>query len=284
MSKTEAFAAKQQFDWNGPSGANWVARQEMQDAVLAPASALLFAAAKLQKGERVIDIGCGCGDTTLEAARQVGAAGVAFGADISVPMIARARERSAAEGLGAAFAVADATDHPFPPGGADAFISRFGVMFFAEPERAFANMHRGLKPGGRFVFICWQPLKLNEWMVTPLRAALEHAPRLPDPDPDEPGPFAFADEAKVRRILAGAGFTDVTMRREAMTLDIAAGQGFEAGLASATAIGPASWALREANGAQRAAGIAAIRAALAPFSEGGSVRLRAAPWVVEARA
>ncbi len=283
MSKTEAFAAKQLTDWNGPSGANWVARQETQDSVLAPASALLFAAAKLQPGERVIDIGCGCGDTTLEAARQTGAAGSAFGADISAPMIARARQRAAAEGLSAAFAVADATEHAFPPGGADVFISRFGVMFFAEPERAFANMRKGLRPGGRFVFICWQALKLNEWMVTPLRAALEHAPRLPDPVPDEPGPFAFADEAKVRRILAGAGFTDVAMRREAMSLDIAAGQGFEAGLASALAIGPASRVLREADNAQRAAGIKAIRAALAPFSDGASVRLAAAPWVVEAR-
>lgn len=281
MSRIEAFAAKQFNDWNGASGETWVKRQELQDIVLAPVSALVFAAAKLQPGERVLDIGCGCGDTTLEAARRVGREGSVLGVDISTLMVARAQERAKAEGVNAGFVVADAAVHAFAPG-ADVLISRFGVMFFAEPERAFANLRKAVRRGGRVAFSCWQPLKLNDWVLGPLRAALKHVPRLPDPDPDEPGPFAFADEDKVRRILGDAGFADVTMRAEVVTLDIAAGQGFEAALTSACTIGPAARALREAGEAQRAAAIEEICASLTPFSHGQRVLLKAAPWIVEA--
>ena len=280
MAKFDAFALKQFNDWNGASGDNWALRQEVQDLVLAPASALLFAAARLRPGERALDIGCGCGDTTLEAARLSGSA---TGVDISTPMVARAQARAKAEGLDAGFAVADATDFPFPPGGADVLISRFGVMFFAEPERAFANLRKAVKPGGRIAFVCWQPLKMQEWMLVPLRAALKHCPKLPDPDADEPGPFAFADEAKVRRILEGAGFSHVRMRPEAISLDLAAGQGFEQAFEGACAIGPASRVLRAAPAAEQEAARAEIRAVLAPYQDGAHVRLRAEPWVVTAQ-
>ena len=283
MSKIDAFAAKQFNDWNGPSGENWVKRQEEQDRVLAPVSALLFAAAALAPGERALDVGCGCGDTALEAARQVGASGEAFGVDISTPMVARAIARATHEKLGARFAVADAADYPFPPSHFDALISRFGVMFFPEPGKAFANLRKAVKPGGRIAFVCWQALKMQEWMLIPLRAALTHVPRLPEPDPDEPGPFAFADTGKVTRVLEGAGFSQVSFQPAHVTLDIAAGQGFEAGLASAISIGPASRALREASETQRAAGIAEIRKALEPFARGPSLPLEAKPWVVTAR-
>ena len=284
MSKIDAFATKQFNDWNGPSGDNWVTRQESQDFVLAPISALLFAAAKLAPGERVLDIGCGCGDSTLEAARRVGPGGEAFGVDISTPMVSRAIERAARGKFAARFAVADAADYPFAPGAYDALISRFGVMFFAEPGKAFANLRKALKPGGRIAFVCWQPVKSQEWMIVPLRAALKHVPRLPEPDPDEPGPFAFADPDKVKRILTGAGFSSPVFTPAEVVLDIAAGQGFESALVGATTIGPASRALREASEAQRAAGVDEIRRAIAPFAHGESVRLEAKPWVVTARA
>ena len=284
MSKIDEFAAKQQTDWNGAAGDAWVRRQETQDRVLAPASALLFDAAKLQRGERVLDVGCGCGDTTLEAARQVGASGSVLGVDISLPMVARAEERAKAEGLSARFAVADAASHAFAPGSFDVLISRFGVMFFPEPEKAFVALHRALKPGGRLVFVCWQPVRENEWMIMPLRAALKHVPRLPEPDPDEPGPFAFADEGKVRRILEGAGFRGLSMTRKSVTLDIAAGKGLETAMEGATTIGPASRALRAANEAERGAGIAEIRAEITARLEGAHVRLGAAPWLVGAQA
>ncbi len=284
MSKIDDFAAKQQTDWNGAAGDAWARRQETQDLVLAPASELLFAAAGLRPGERVLDVGCGCGDTTLEAARQVGAAGEVFGVDISVPMVARAVARAQTAGLNARFAVADAASHPFSPGGFDVLISRFGVMFFPEPEKAFVNLHRALKPGGRLVFVCWQPVRENEWMIMPLRAALKQVPRLPEADPDEPGPFAFADEGKVRRILEGAGFRGFTMTRKSVTLDIAAGKGLEAAVEGATTIGPASRALRAANETERTAGMAEIRAEVTARLNGARVPLGAAPWLVEARA
>ena len=282
MSKAEAFATKQFNDWNGPSGDSWVKRQESQDVVLDPVSALLFAAAKLALGERALDVGCGCGDTTLDAARRVGPGGEAFGVDISTPMVSRAIERAAHAAPNARFGVADAADYPFPPAHFDALISRFGVMFFPEPAKAFANLRKAVKPGGRIAFVCWQPLKMQEWMLVALRAALKHVPRLPEPDPDEPGPFAFADQGKVTRILESAGFSHVAFQAAEVTLDIAAGQGFETGLASAISIGPASRALREASEAERAAGIDEIRRALAPYVRGETLPLGAKPWVVTA--
>lgn len=148
MSKIEAFAAKQFNDWNGPSGESWARRQEEQDLVLAPVTAVLLAAAGIKPGERVLDIGCGCGDTTLAAARLAGPEGDALGVDISTPMVARAQERASAGQLQARFTVADASVHAFAPGAADVLISRFGVMFFAEPDRAFANLHQAMKPAG----------------------------------------------------------------------------------------------------------------------------------------
>jgi ubiquinone/menaquinone biosynthesis C-methylase UbiE len=269
--------------WNGPGGRHWTDRQALQDAVLAPVAQILLAAARPAPGERAIDIGCGCGATTLDIAGVTGSNGRALGADISAPMIERARERAAAERLPAEFIVADATVQDFRSERADLMISRFGVMFFADPAESFANMRTALKPGGRLVFACWREPKLNPWMMLPLKAATLHAPRLPDLGPEDPGPFSFASEARVRRILGEAGFAEISLEPFDLELDIAVGQGLENALASTLEIGPASRALEGQPDDVRAAATAEIRAALARHVRGAEVPLGAAIWIVRAK-
>ena len=260
--------------WNSAAGQRWTDRQDHQDQVLQPVSDRLLAAANPRSGDRVIDVGCGCGATTLDFAARVTPDGEALGLDLSEPMLARARER-ALPGLPARFVLADATVHALAPGKADLVVSRFGVMFFADPARSFANLRKGLKPGGRLVFACWREAKRNPWMTLPLREAGKHAPPLPESGPEEPGPFAFADEARVRRILGEAGYAEIVLTPQELDLDIAAGRGLDTAVASALAIGPTSRMLDGQSEEVRAAAVADIRAALAARAVGD--RGRSAP-------
>ncbi|MGD0722971.1 MAG: class I SAM-dependent methyltransferase [Roseiarcus sp.] len=273
--------ADQAAYWNGPGGRQWTDRQELQDAVLAPVSDVLFEHAAIAPGERILDIGCGCGATTLEAARRVGPAGAALGLDLSEAMLARARARTPA-GAPVSFVVGDASIYSFPPGRADLLMSRFGVMFFADPAASFANMRAGLRHGGRVALACWREPRLNPWLMLPLHEAYKFAPRLPELGPEDPGPFAFASRARVDRVLGEAGFSEFAAHPVDMTLDIAVGRGLDAAVEGALAIGPASRALEDQPAAARAAAAAAIRAALAPFRQGGRVALGAAIWIVTA--
>ncbi len=267
--------------WNGPGGRRWIDRQEAQDAVFAPIADILYARARLAPGERVVDVGCGCGVTTLEIAAQVGPAGRVVGLDVSAPMIARARERAGADAV-AEFVLADATSHEFAQEWANLLFSRFGVMFFADPVLSFANLRKGLARGGRAVFACWRAAKLNPWQTIALKAACKHVPRLPDVGPEDPGPFSLADEPRVRRILGEAGFEGIALTPVDLELDIAAGRGFEAALAASLEMGAAGRALEGQSDDLRAAAAAEIRAALAPHRRGMSVPLGAAIWIVEA--
>jgi ubiquinone/menaquinone biosynthesis C-methylase UbiE len=165
------------------------AGQELQDAVLRPVDERLIAAASPRRGERVVDVGCGCGATTIEFAGRVAPEGEVLGLDISAPMLERARQRAPA-GLAARFAQADATTYEFEPGSADLVVSRFGVMFFADPALAFANLRKGVRRGGRLALVCLRAARLSAWMVAPLREAMKHAPPLPETGPEEPGPFS----------------------------------------------------------------------------------------------
>ncbi len=274
--------AQQAEYWNGPGGRHWLERQVMQDALLAPVSRIVLAAAKARPGERVIDIGCGCGDTSLTLAQAVGPSGHVLGLDLSEAMLSRASERTP-PGLAAQFIAADATTYAFAANSADLLFSRFGVMFFADPKLSFANMRKALKPSGRLVFACWREAKRNPWLILPLRAAIQHLPLLPEVGPEDPGPFSFANEARVRAILAGAGFHDATLTPHELELDIACGGGLDGAVDSALAIGPASRALEGQPEDLRAAATQAIRAALAVHLRDGRVPLGGAIWIVEAR-
>jgi SAM-dependent methyltransferase len=267
--------------WSGAGGQRWIDHQQHQDQVLGPVSDLLMAAAGAKPGENVIDLGCGCGATTIDFAERVRPGGEAIGLDVSEPMLARARERASPD-LPIRFVHADATVHDFAPDWADLIVSRFGVMFFADPVRSFANVRQGLKGGGRLAFACWREAKQNPFFVVPLREARKHAPSLPEMGPEEPGPFAFADEARVRRILSEAGYADIVLSPRNLDLDIAAGRGIDRAVAAALAIGPTSRMLSGQSEAVRAAATADIRKALVPHVDGDRVPLGGAIWIVTA--
>jgi ubiquinone/menaquinone biosynthesis C-methylase UbiE len=269
--------------WNGPGGQKWADRQQAQDILLAPAADILIGRAQTKAGERIIDVGCGSGAISIALAPKVGPSGHVLGVDISGPMLARARQ-VAPVGLPVDFVQADATIYPFDPASFDLLVSRFGVMFFAEPARSFANLRRALKPSGRLAFVCWREPRENPFFMVPLQAVYKHAPRMPQLGPEEPGPFSFASEARVQRILSEAGFTRVAMEPNNLSLDIAIGRGLDAAVKSALEIGPAARALAEQPPDVVAAATDSIREALTPLVRGQSVSLAAAIWIVTAKA
>jgi ubiquinone/menaquinone biosynthesis C-methylase UbiE len=267
--------------WNGPAGERWVSRQETQDALLAPAGAALLARAAVRPGERVLDIGCGWGGMSIELARLVAPRGRVLGLDVSAPMLARARELQP-PGLPLEFALGDATVYSFEPGSADLLFSRFGVMFFGDPARSFANMRTGLRRGARVAFACWRELRENPWLMLPLEAAYRHVPRLPEAGPEDPGAFSFASALRVRGILERAGFTAIEFEPVALSLDLATGRGLESAVGTAVGIGPAARALEGQPAAAKSAATGAIRAALACHQAGERVPLAGSIWIVTA--
>ena len=267
--------------WNGPGGQHWTDRQQTQDILLAPVSDILIDRAKAKAGERIVDVGCGCGATTIAFAQKVGPAGHVFGIDISAPMLARARQIAPA-GIPVDFALADATVYPFVSGSFDLVVSRFGVMFFAKPAISFANMRTALRPSGRLTFACWRQPRDNPWLMAPLQAVYKHVPKLPQLGPEDPGPFSFASEQRVIRILSEAGFSGIEMEPCNLSLDVAVGRGLDAAVETALEIGPASRALEGQPPEVRAAAANSIREALAPFATGNAVPLAASIWIVTA--
>ena len=269
--------------WNGPGGQRWADRQQAQDILLKPIADTLIDRAKPKAGERIIDVGCGSGATSIAFAQKVGPLGHVFGVDVSGPMLARARA-SASRELPVDFVLADATVYPFDPASFDLLASRFGVMFFAEPSRSFANMRKALRPSGRLAFACWREPRENPFFMAPLQAVYKHVPKLPQQGPEDPGPFSFASEARVHRILGEAGFTGIAMEPHDLALDVAVGRGLDAAVQGALEIGPASRALEGHPADVRAAAMNSIRETLATFAKGDTVPLPASIWIVTARA
>ncbi|MGY4312574.1 class I SAM-dependent methyltransferase [Bradyrhizobium sp. JR3.5] len=269
--------------WNGPGGQRWASRQAAQDIVLQPVLDLLIDRAAPKAGERIVDVGCGSGASTNGFATKVGPSGHVFGVDVSGPMLERARQ-STPKDAPVTYALADATVYPFDPASFDLLASRFGVMFFADPAVSFANLHKALKPSGRLAFACWQEPRENPFFMAPLQAVYKHVPKLPQLGPEDPGPFSFASEARVKRILGEAGFSDIAMEPCRVELDVATGRGIDAAIQGALEIGPASRALEGHPDEVRSAAIASMREALAPFVKGDSVPLPGAIWIVTARA
>jgi SAM-dependent methyltransferase len=269
--------------WNGPGGQRWADRQQSQDILLQPVADLLIDRARVKAGERIIDVGCGSGAVSIALAQKVGPSGHVMGIDISGPMLARARQTAPA-GLPVDFVLADATVYPFEPASVDLLVSRFGVMFFADPALSFANMRKALKPSGRLAFACWREPRENPFFMAPLQAVYKHVPKLPPQGPEDPGPFSFASQARVQRVLGEAGFMGIAMEPCDLELDVAIGRGLDAAIESALSIGPAARALAEQPPEVVAAATQSIREALTPLVRGQSVPLDAAIWIVTASA
>lgn len=265
--------------WNGETGRTWVDLQDVLDPLMAPVAEAVVAKAFPGPGGRVLDVGCGAGATSLMMARALGEGGHCLGVDISEALVEAAARRSREEGLAATFAVGDAQTYPFEPAGFDAAISRFGVMFFEDPVAAFANIRRAVRPEGRLVFAAWRSREENPFMTTALRAAAEFLPDLSAPDPEAPGQFAFASEARMRRILSGAGWREI----EAAPLDAPATLP-RADLARyVTRMGPVGLALPALAEPQRRQVSDAVVRAFDPFVRGNAAVFDMACWLVTAR-
>ena len=268
--------------WNSVAGDRWVAAAERTDRMLEPILQALLDRANVQPGMAVLDIGCGCGATTVEIANRVGKSGRVLGVDVSQQMLARAK--ALLSGFPQAELLeADAGAHPFEPS-FDLAISQFGLMFFADPVTAFVNIRKAIKPGGRLLFATWRAVQDNEWTLVSLDAALSAGVSAERPArPGDPGPFSFADPERIRRVLSAAGFGEPEISEASFVLDVAAGGGLEAAVHQAMTIGSAAALLRKQPESLIASARAAIEKALRPYERGGAVALSSAIWLVEAR-
>lgn len=269
--------AEQIEQWNGEGGQRWVRAQARMDALMAPLTAALLERAAPRAGERVLDVGCGCGETSVALAER---GAEVLGVDVSEPMLARARERGAGR-ADMRLVHADAAAHPFVADTFDLLFSRFGVMFFADPVRAFTNLRRGHAEQGRLCVLCWQAPAMNPWFVLPAQALRPFLPEVAPPDPHAPGPFAFADPQRVTGILEAAGYRDVAT--ESLCASLRYADDLDDALALVTEIGPAARALPLLPADSRPAALEAIREALRAGLRPEGVVFDAACWIVTAR-
>ena len=266
--------------WNGSAGQAWVEMQAQLDGVMQPFETLLTDAVAARRPDRVLDVGCGTGATTIAAASAIGAAGACVGVDVSEPMIALARARAARASAHATFVCADAQTHGFHPPRFDMLISRFGVMFFDDPVAAFANLRRAATDDAELRCFAWRGPAENPFMLVAERAAAPLLPDIPKRDPDAPGQFAFADPRRVERILAESGWTDVAIE----PVDV--GCGFPADQLARwfTQLGPLGRVLHDADAKTRSRIVESILPAYDAYVHGDDIRFDAAAWLVVARA
>jgi SAM-dependent methyltransferase len=266
--------------WNGSGGRAWVDAQQALDRTLKPMEDFLLAALAEGSGPtRVLDVGCGTGSTTLAIARLLGSSGSCVGIDISAPMLAVARARAERERTLASFVLDSAQIHAFEPASFDMILSRFGVMFFDDPVRAFANLRHAARAHARLLCIAWRSPEENPFMTTAERAA---APLLniPAREANAPGPFAFADRQRVERILAESGWTKIDIR----AIDFACTLPERDLSRYLTRLGPLGRVFEELDERAREQVIDTVRAAFDPYVHGPEVRFTAACWALGARA
>jgi SAM-dependent methyltransferase len=264
---------------------SWIESEQFTDVVSAGFGLAAIDALSPVPGERVLDIGCGSGPTTVELARRVGPDGSVVGVDIAPAMVEAARRRADGERLGnVEVRTADAQVDDLGDAAFDAAYSRFGVMFFSDPPVAFASVRRALRPGGRLAFVCWQALPSNEWMSVPAATVVRVTGTMPPlPEPGAPGPFSMAEEGRARAILEAAGFADIAVQALEGTLPLRLDE-VDVIARLAIGMGPIRALLDDLGDPdvdERV--IAAIRDAIEERVEDGEVPLRAATWLVTAR-
>jgi len=272
--------------WNTSAGETWARHQQQLDRQLEVLGLEAMRVLAPARGERILDIGCGCGETALQLAARVGPSGAVVGVDISEPMLEVARRRAPVDGAArpefrnldaqtADLRAADLGHAAF-----DGAFSRFGVMFFADPAAAFANLRAALKPGGRLAFVCWRAFQDNPWMREPMAAAAPLLPPMPPVDPTAPGPFAFADAGRVRGALTDAGFSDIAIDPFDARIG---GSSVEETVNLTLRVGPLGRILREIPHMADAV-VGTVRAAIQPYETPQGVLMPAAVWIVSATA
>ncbi|QDL92982.1 methyltransferase domain-containing protein [Paroceanicella profunda] len=272
-------------DWRGRVGREWAAQAAALEGMLAEPGAAALAAFAARPGERVLDLGCGAGRSSLALAR---AGAEVTGVDISPDLLAAARAAATQEpGLALRFIEADAAtarfEAPF-----DGLFSRFGAMFFDDPAAAWRALHGAMAPGARLTVVCWRAGRENAWARLPVQVATavlgaeDAAPSAPG----APGPFGWAEPAYFTPLLEGAGWRDVAWRPVDTTARLSLGEGTPVAraLGFLRRIGPLARRLRESSDAERAAVEAALAERFAPLVAEDVVALPAAVWIVTARA
>lgn len=281
IESAQAGNANQIEYWNASAGNTWATHSDRFDRMIGPLGQVAMEALAPTESEKILDIGCGCGQTTIEIGRRVGKGGAVTGVDISAPMLEVARARANLTGAPQVrFLQADAQVHPFEAAEVDAAFSRFGVMFFSDPVPAFLNINRALAPNGRLAFVCWRAIGENPMMSLPMSAALPLLPEPPPPpDPHAPGPFAFADRDRLAGILTAAGFhkIEISPHNQAIT-----NGNLDQTVEMSLKVGPLGVIMRERPDlAERIVDV--ISEALIPYQTDGGVFMPSATWIVKAR-
>ena len=274
--------------WNGRAGESWVRHNSLLEQLLAEPGRECMNLLPLTPAMQILDVGCGCGNQTLELAARLDASSTVIGVDISEPMLGLARELKAANdnALSAEvqFALGDASEPLFDEASFDAIYSRFGVMFFEEPVAAFSALRNSLKPGGKLGFVCWREPKLNPFFNAPMEAALTVLPAPAPSAPGAPGPFGLADDNVIQTTLRLAGFKDVSVAPLNLTLSVGAETPFDALFEELIQIGPAAALIAQSDPSLKEKAREAVYNRLTDFyASGQGVSFDANFWLVTAR-
>ena len=231
--------------WNGKGGENWISREARLEASLKLFGQRAMAAAAITRGQRILDIGFGCGDTSIELAETVGPTGHVHGVDISATMVAAAEKQAKKAACdNVSFECADAQTHTLTGACYDRIFSRFGVMFFDDPVGAFKNMHGALKPGGCLAFISWAPRDSNAWVGLPLQVVAQHLSLPPAPSIDDPGPFSLSEPSRITTLLGAAGFSHIAV--ESVKIPFVLGADIDEALSFLMHLAPSGGAINNA--------------------------------------
>lgn len=272
--------------WNGDAGQGWVDRDKQMEKSLGIFGDLVIEAANIQVDEKVLDIGCGCAATSFKILDQVGPTGRVLGVDISAPMLAVAKDKTSKlsddQRSAITFKQADASTFSFEEGVYDLLFSRFGVMFFSGPADAFANMRKSLKPGGRLTFLCWGPVKENQWITLPLNAALKHAPPPEPSPPNAPGPFGFSNPDYIQEVLNKAGFSNINIEAVYPKMMLGQDQKKEQIADFFLEVGPVASITADCDQTLIDKVRESIHEAIMPHYNGQTVNLKTSCWVVTA--
>jgi ubiquinone/menaquinone biosynthesis C-methylase UbiE len=266
--------------WNGAAACAWVEAQELMDTMFTPIETMLVQAVSTEHDQRVLDVGCGTGSTTLAASRQLGTKGHCVGIDISEPMIDTAQDRAKREGLTTTFLCGDAQRHAFEPASFDLIMSRFGVMFFDDFVGAFKNLRQAARKNAELRLIVWRSAEENPFMTTAERAAMALLPNMPARRPDEPGQFAFAKESRIFGILQESGWAAIHIEPVDFTCTFPESEL----LRYLARMGPLGRVLQNEDEQTRKRVVEAVRPAFDPYVHGDAVRFVAACWKISAQA
>jgi len=274
--------------WNGRAGASWVRHNSLLEELLSEPGRRCMELFDLPSSAQVLDVGCGCGNQTLDWASWLDPSCNIIGVDISEPMLALAEDLKSANQsalqANVSFLLGDASEALFPEASFDAIYSRFGVMFFADPTAAFAQLRSSLRPNGQLGFVCWQSPALNPFFTAPMQAALTVLPPPPPAEPGAPGPFGLSDKERSYRVLSEAGFTEVAIEPLQLELSAGADRSFDELFQELIQIGPAAALIAESDPALAEQAKTAVYETLGEFySVGNGVRFEANFWLVSAQ-